>query len=223
MQEGMEGFFARLSRGQLQPAEIAARLQREMEDRRIIGVSHVYAPNRYDVFVSPSDFRALEPFLEVVQHELTEFVREAAEEKQLVLPGEVQVSLTLAENVRRGGCEVWSQADEVSGRREPEPTTQQAWLEVLSGPLKGETIPITRPTTRIGRGGENDIALTEAAASRRHAEITMDPGRGFHLRDLGSTNGTLVNNKPVMESDLFNGDTIAVGASLFRLKVTRRV
>ena len=63
---------------------------------------------------------------------------------------------------------------------------------------------------RIGRGGDNDIVLMDREISRHHAEVRAE-GEGYVLADLGSTNGTFVNDQRVMRPwRLRDGDQISL-------------
>jgi pSer/pThr/pTyr-binding forkhead associated (FHA) protein len=64
--------------------------------------------------------------------------------------------------------------------------------------------------TRIGRAAENDVVLPDPGVSRFHAEIERLP-EGYVLRDLGSTNGTLVGGRRVRERLLEEGDILRCG------------
>lgn len=64
----------------------------------------------------------------------------------------------------------------------------------------------------IGRKGDVDILLEDPQSSRYHAEL-IKTDTGWRITDLGSTNGTLLNNQPVSSVELRNGDVIVVGAS----------
>ena len=63
----------------------------------------------------------------------------------------------------------------------------------------------------IGRDPSCEIAVDEPSASRRHACVRPSAG-GWVVEDLGSRNGTLVNDRPVSSVRLADGDIIAVGA-----------
>ncbi len=64
----------------------------------------------------------------------------------------------------------------------------------------------------IGRGKENKIVLPEIAASRKHAEVFPGPG-GFYVRDLGSSNGVIVNSTRIDNPYLLaNGDRLTIGS-----------
>lgn len=71
-------------------------------------------------------------------------------------------------------------------------------LRVLAGPDAGREISLGLPSVRIGTASDNDLLLTDRAISRRHAEIRMTPD-GLLLRDLGSTNGTFINDVRITE------------------------
>jgi pSer/pThr/pTyr-binding forkhead associated (FHA) protein len=62
----------------------------------------------------------------------------------------------------------------------------------------------------IGRAPDNSIQLDEPSVSGRHAEL-MVAGESCYLKDLDSTNGTLVNNQPVSSVQLRSGDKIRFG------------
>ena len=74
-------------------------------------------------------------------------------------------------------------------------------------------IPLSLDTTvAIGRSRGCELRLPSGDASRRHAEI-VPSGDGFLLRDLGSTNGTCVNDSPVQHHQLRPGDRIQIAGS----------
>ena len=72
-------------------------------------------------------------------------------------------------------------------------------LRVVTGPDAGLEISLGLPILRVGTAPDNDVVLTDRAISRRHAEIRMTPA-GLLLRDLGSTNGTFINDVRITEA-----------------------
>lgn len=64
--------------------------------------------------------------------------------------------------------------------------------------------------TSIGRERNNNIAIHDANVSRSHCEIVLEGGI-WVIRDLGSTNGTFLNDEPVVEAELYDGDIITIG------------
>ncbi len=61
------------------------------------------------------------------------------------------------------------------------------------------------------------MVLADPGASRRHAQIRRE-GEDFTLTDLGSTNGTLVNEEPVTEWILEQGDRITIGRTVLEFR-----
>ena len=78
-------------------------------------------------------------------------------------------------------------------------------LAALDGPLKGHLVALTKKLLLIGQGLDCDLRVPDPLASRRHCEITKNRGQ-FEVRDLGSTNGTFVNGKPIKRQRLKQGD-----------------
>jgi len=87
-------------------------------------------------------------------------------------------------------------------------------LEVVAGPLQGNTIPLDKDELSIGREPSNSVSVLDASVSRKHCVIRRDDGR-FVIHDLNSRNSTFVNGVPVTERELASGDEIKVGNSLF--------
>ncbi|MDD4017811.1 MAG: FHA domain-containing protein [Kiritimatiellae bacterium] len=85
-----------------------------------------------------------------------------------------------------------------------------ACLIVMDGPLKGQRVALDQPVIRIGRKEGNGWVLPDGSVSGTHCEIEKSE-TGFLIRDLGSTNGTKVNNEPVKEKPLFRNDIIMMG------------
>ena len=76
----------------------------------------------------------------------------------------------------------------------------------------GRTYALRDGANVIGRGQDAQFRLPDTGVSRRHLEIRWD-GQVAMLSDLNSTNGTTVNNAPVQEWQLADGDVIRVGHS----------
>lgn len=87
-------------------------------------------------------------------------------------------------------------------------------LTVDGGPNNGKTMPLAKPRVTLGRADDNDVAIGGPGVSRKHAEIVRGDV-GYHLHDLGSTNGTSVNGIGIAEGEhlLKHGDEIRLGNS----------
>lgn len=83
-------------------------------------------------------------------------------------------------------------------------------LLVVSGPLQGKEFLINKDYFTIGSGEFNDLVVSDSTVSRRHCEILLD-ATGYTIRDLGSTNGTKVQNIRVASAELTPGTEIQLG------------
>jgi hypothetical protein len=82
-------------------------------------------------------------------------------------------------------------------------------LVVRSGAQSGNRYVVDGLTT-IGRHPESTICLDDVTVSRRHAQVVLDNGR-YVVRDLGSLNGTYVNQMRIDELVLEQGDELQIG------------
>jgi hypothetical protein len=90
------------------------------------------------------------------------------------------------------------------------------WLVPLDGPQTGELFQL-KGRAVVGTAGDCDAVMKDPSISGRHAEF-MSTSQGFRVNDLGSTNGTYVNDKRVTNSDLIDNDTIRLGRVNFKFK-----
>ncbi len=96
---------------------------------------------------------------------------------------------------------------------------QRASLIVLGGSEIGEQFDLDTNEQTLGRAPEVAIPLASPLVSRYHARISRisEPdNEHFEIRDLNSSNGTFVNNAPVSNAQLNDGDKIQVGDVLFK-------
>ncbi|MEP7121744.1 MAG: GGDEF domain-containing protein [Byssovorax sp.] len=82
----------------------------------------------------------------------------------------------------------------------------------------GKRIALDRSPLRIGRSADNDVVLAWDSASRHHAHVERRE-EGYFLVDLGSTNGTWLNDVQLTrkETALKDGDRITIGQTIFKL------
>jgi signal transduction histidine kinase len=84
---------------------------------------------------------------------------------------------------------------------------------VIKGADEGKQFDLGEAVLGIGRDSSNRIRLHDTEVSRRHAEFRQTP-QGYRLLDVGSANGTYVNNQPVKDALLQPGDQIQIGQSV---------
>jgi diguanylate cyclase (GGDEF)-like protein len=94
-----------------------------------------------------------------------------------------------------------------------DPTT--ACLVIIYGADLGKRIPLGTEDLECGRSVQTGIALDDDAVSRRHARFAWT-GSCFVVTDLGSTNGTFVNDAFVRERVLRDGDQVKIGHTIFK-------
>lgn len=117
----------------------------------------------------------------------------------------------------RGGSPVEGASAQVqaapSARADSPPSLAgKVWLGVQYGGSKGRMIPVAGDTFVVGRDHNSDLRLGSRHVSKRHAAVEIRGGRVF-LRDLGSTNGTVLNGEPLRdaEAELRSEDKIRFG------------
>ena len=93
-------------------------------------------------------------------------------------------------------------------------SSQHSYLTIRGGSSHGVVIHIRKAITTMGRHDDADVVIDDPAISRRHAEIALS-GDGYFLLDLGSKNGTFVNQHNIGTSEyrLKDGDEISFGPS----------
>jgi pSer/pThr/pTyr-binding forkhead associated (FHA) protein len=80
---------------------------------------------------------------------------------------------------------------------------------------QGARYPVDTAEVTLGREPSCTVVIRSEQASRRHARITL-LGSDHVLSDLGSTNGTFVNARPVQEQPLRNGDVIRIASTVLK-------
>lgn len=83
-------------------------------------------------------------------------------------------------------------------------------LLVTRGPGAGSTYRMAEGVISLGRSSTATIVLDDVSVSRRHAEVRSD-AEGYRIVDLGSLNGTYVNDRAVEEALLAHGQEIRIG------------
>ncbi|MDW8360837.1 MAG: sigma 54-interacting transcriptional regulator [Myxococcales bacterium] len=105
---------------------------------------------------------------------------------------------------------------EVAGERRAIELSRCA-LVVLAGPERGRQWELSGDVVRIGKSPDCDVVLDDPTVSRTHCELVRD-ARGYLVRDLGSTNGTLLDGTAVREAYVRPGALLTVGKVELRIR-----
>lgn len=89
-----------------------------------------------------------------------------------------------------------------------------ASLFVVRGRDQGKHFQLSESVYRIGREAGSDIQLVDTETSRSHAELRLGANGTWEVRDLQSSNGTLVNGRTIRQHLLSNGDRVEIGSTL---------
>ena len=106
----------------------------------------------------------------------------------------------------------------VSSLVRQEAEADYSWiLEAETGPLAGLSFAVRRPLV-LGRALECDLAIVSPHVSRQHARLELE-GEHLTVEDLGSSNGTLVNDERLVGSRLLhNDDALRFHDIIFRIR-----
>lgn len=93
-------------------------------------------------------------------------------------------------------------------------------LVVTTGKQRGQEFKLSKHENHIGRSADNDIRLHDWFVSKHHCVI-IKQGNNYFIKDLGSWRGVFVNNQPIKDTQLKEGDDIKLGAThlTFHLRV----
>jgi hypothetical protein len=213
----VSGAFARAFKGDVQPVEIAARLQRELDaEAKLMSRNKRLVPNDFTVHLSQHDHDKLAPYANTLNGELGTELRNHAREMGYMFNGPIKIAFELDSSLPTGRFTVSSQAVAgitPRGGRASETAINRAPL-VLE--VNGTRHPLQPPGLVIGRGSDADLRINDPGISRRHAQIrvtTAGPGAKIDIVDLGSTNGIVVNGQRVQEATLHEGSRIEIGST----------
>jgi hypothetical protein len=210
----VEGLFSKTFRSGLQPVEIAKRIQREMEDGRSVGVSEVWAPNRFELALSPEDHARYGQAEDAIVGELRRVVRETAAERGWGLVGPPEISFRADPALKKG--DLHCAASLVEGEDRQAAAGSRATLVIRED--GGErTVPLTADSVTVGRLAGCEVVLKDRGASRKHAQLRFRDG-AWTLTDLGSTNGTRLNGQTIQSRELTDGDKVTIGTTVIEFR-----
>ena len=227
-----EGLFGRAFRTHVQPVELARKLQKEMDDHKVVSVSRVYVPNEYTVFLGPNDRKQFDDYEQALREELQLYLAEHARREDYALlahplvsletdddleVGEFGIATRMVQPQRAAEGAVQGEAGHTMVYRAPPvepPAAADSAVpgEVITLSWDGHQRTIDSRRTLIGRSKECDVQLADPNASRRHAELRQE-GATYWIIDLDSTNGLEVNGRRLKRAKLEDGDRVTIGST----------
>ncbi|MDO5287435.1 MAG: DUF3662 and FHA domain-containing protein [Actinomycetia bacterium] len=211
----VSGAFARAFKGDVQPVEITARLQKELDsEAQLLSREKRLVPNDFLIGLSVNDFARLFPYSRTLNEEIIPELRDYAAERGYVFNGAIAIHYEERRDLPTGRFTVTSGA--VAKVDQPATSAGQVRRAALVLEVNGVRHPLNPPGLVIGRGSEADLRINDPGISRRHAEILVSgsgPAQRIVVRDLGSTNGISVNGRKVTEAPVEDGTRIDIGST----------
>ncbi|MCO7237749.1 DUF3662 and FHA domain-containing protein [Aeromicrobium sp. CnD17-E] len=225
LEGAVTGAFARAFRSAVQPVEIAAAIQREVDNSaHVLSRQRMLVPNDFTVELSPTDHGRLAPFGDTLTTELATLVQEHVTEQRYTLAGPLRIELVESPDLGTGRFRVRSRTNAavrpVEGARMTETAVRSSQVVLEVNGLKH---PLTPPGVVVGRGSEADLRIDDPGISRRHADIKVHESGGnttVTITDLQSTNGVVLNGHRVQTASVGNGSEIRLGNTVLTIRIT---
>ncbi|MEI6285193.1 MAG: DUF3662 and FHA domain-containing protein [Bacillota bacterium] len=240
LEKKIDGFFNRQLRGNFKVEDIAAKLQKAVEEIKAEEGGVVYAPNKFLVYINEDDYLPLQADLADITSALSEYLAQYCTERAYVFAGELKIHFFCGETDEDELLRVIADFDRPQNYAVSDEsfTTQTAVFDkvieeldmfhkqsdlailvCLSGNDSGKQLKIGAGRVNIGRWDNCDFRLNDTTVSRLHAYILFINGEHI-LHDAESANGTYVNNKRVAFKVLYDGDDVKIGNSVLNYRRT---
>ena len=217
----VNGSFSKAFKSEVQPVELGAALQQEIDNRADAITGQTVVPNIFIIELGQVDHERLTPYFETLSVELGTLADSYASEQRYTTIDSSHVTFELDQALETGVFRIRSTAAKrpadvfapsTVGRNES-PQVPLATFTAEATPyltsITGEEFKISKSVTNIGRGIEADIQIDDTSVSRLHCAIVL--GSEVLIRDLGSTNGTVVDGVRASETVLRDGSIIKIG------------
>jgi hypothetical protein len=209
VENAVQNAFAKTFKSGVKPVELVGALRRESDARAaVVDRSRTVTPNEYVIALSPTDYQNVDSWgADAMAREFEDAVQDHAERQRYSFVGTLSVTFTEDQSLATGRFAVTSRS--TRGPAAPATTANPNSRYPLID-VDGHRYHLTSPSTVIGRGAEADIVVDDSGVSRQHIRFEVTDW-GTILTDLGSTNGTFVEDQRVTEVTLVDGNAITVG------------
>ena len=219
LEQMISGAFARAFRSAVQPVEISAALQRECDNNaQILSRDRRMVPNDFHVELSQVDLDRLSPYDTAMAGEMVSQLKDHAEQQGYAFAGPVTVAFEVADDLTTGRFRIRSRAQaRVTGNASQ---TQVGRARVVVE-VNGTRHPLLAPGLVVGRGTEADVRINDPGVSRRHIEFLVAGEDSIEVRDLGSTNGMLVDGHRITHTAVHDGTRVKIGNTTMTVRVVQ--
>lgn len=227
------GAFARAFRSAVQPVEIAAALQREVDNStHALSRDRLLASNVFLVELSPQDYARLSPFRDTLIDELGRLLDEHISEQRYTLTGPISIDFAEGPDLSTGRFHVSSSTSatvtaSASVAQQPavpvhDDALTSTGADLALGDVQTANVVVEVNGSQhavppnglvIGRGSDADLRISDPGISRMHARIDVtQAGRiDVSITDLDSTNGVILNGRRVTSASVPDGSQIQLG------------
>lgn len=217
----VNGSFSKAFKSEVQPVELGAALQQEIDNRAETVTGQTVVPNIFIIELGLVDYDRLTPYFETLSAELTVLADQYSSEQRYTTIDCAQITFNLDSVLETGVFRIRSTAASrpTDAARAPSidpdlrPQVPMSSFAIASSPylvsITGEEFKITKSVSNVGRGAEADIQIDDSSVSRLHCAIVL--GSDVLVRDLGSTNGTLIDGVRATETVVHDGSIIKIG------------
>lgn len=222
----VNGSFSKAFKSAVEPVELAAGLQQELDLRADLSNGKSVVPNIFEFDLSGEDYARLTPYFSNLSVELATVANRYAADQRYAFNGNVSISFDLDVALETGVFRIRSEYGQAKVQATSHPN-QEASIQVPIAAMidtdtprllavDGTEYKLTKSITTLGRGDTADIQIADAGASRNHCQVVL--GAPSLVRDLGSTNGTTVDGVKVTEAELHDGSIIKIGGVTLTFK-----
>jgi hypothetical protein len=225
----------------LQPVLLTKRIERAMDSGKSFGAAGIIVPNRYDLHLHPSDYAAFESYRGSLEDDLAHGAMTRAHRERYHLVARPMVRLVADPSVPRGDVRVAANVvddgeEKAAEQLPPAPgghtmvltrpghevappdSASRAYLLVRTDGAPRVRFDLGAALISIGRASDNDVIVDDPEVSRHHCQLKLQHG-AYSLADLGSRNGSWVNDQQVSEVALGPGDSIRIGSTEIEFQV----
>jgi Protein of unknown function (DUF3662)/FHA domain len=225
MQQTVEGSLRRVFPTTVQPVQLAKAAARAMEQSQVIGVHGPQVPNWYRLRLAPTDLERFADYTATLSGELSRYLVDYARERGLRPIAEPRVELFEDAAVRAGSVRAEARFVDLAPALKTEVEaavegTRKLRLADLASARSSASAPSAGADAilwlvdrlgeqfalephvgivRVGRGADNDLVVGNQRVSRYHAQLRWVDS-SWLVYDLESTNGTWVDQQPVLPS-----------------------